>query len=86
MLESEILEAARARLSLIGKTATDVAEELGVSKVIVRGVLDGKFKGTRGDAHKVAVALGIKRGIIVADGVSISDAMKAAEAMKAAAA
>lgn len=80
------LEEARDNLSRIGKTATDVARELGVSKQVVLGVLDGRFKGTRGDAHKVAVALGIKRGIIVADGVSISDAMKAAEAMKAAAA
>jgi gp16 family phage-associated protein len=74
------LEEAKARLSRIGKTAGDLARELGVSNAIVRGVLDGRFKGTRGDAHKVAVALGLKEGIIVADGASIADAMKAAAA------
>ncbi|WP_288804179.1 AAA family ATPase [uncultured Novosphingobium sp.] len=45
------LEEAKARLTYIGKTAGDVARELGVSNAIVRGVLDGRFKGTRGDAH-----------------------------------
>ena len=74
------LEEARSRLSRIGKTAVDVAKELGVSTTVVRGVLDGKFKGTRGDAHKVAVALGIKDGVIVADNMSIGDAMKVAAA------
>lgn len=74
------LKEAKVRLSRIGKTASDVARELGVSKTVVCGVLDGRFKGTRGDAHKVAVALGIKDGIIVEDGMSISDAMKVAAA------
>lgn len=73
-------EEARARLSRLGKTASDVALELGVSKQIVLGVLNGTFKGARGDAHKVAVALGMKNGIIVDDRMSISDAMKAAAA------
>lgn len=80
MSECVSLEEAKARLSRIGKTAGDVARELGVSSAIVRGVLDGRFKGARGDAHKVAVALGIKDGVIVEDGMSISDAMKAAAA------
>lgn len=74
------LEEARSRLSRIGKTMGDVARELGVSKVIVKGVLDGRFKGERGDAHKVAVALGIKDGMIVPDDMSISEAMKRATA------
>lgn len=77
MSTSITLEEARSRLSRIGKTAVDVARELGVSKQVVRGVLDGKFKGTRGDAHKVAVALGLKDGLIVQDGMSIADAIKA---------
>ena len=80
MPECVSLEEAKARLSRIGKTAGDVARELGVSSAIVRGVLDGRFKGARGDAHKVAVALGVKDGVIVEDGMSISDAMKAAAA------
>lgn len=80
MTEPVSLEEARDRLSRIGKTVADVARELGVSQSIVRGVLSGRFKGAHGDAHKVAVALGLKNGIIVADGMSISDAMKAAAA------
>lgn len=80
MSECVSLEEARARLSRIGKTAGDVARELGVSKGVVRGVLEGRFKGTRGDAHKVAVALGLKDGVIIEDGMSISEAMKAAAA------
>ncbi|MFN3676808.1 MAG: hypothetical protein ACK4TC_12580 [Sphingomonas pseudosanguinis] len=73
-------EEAKTRLSRIGKTAADVARELGVSGAIVRGVLDGTLKGAAGDAHKVAVALGMKDGVIVDDRMSISDAMKAAAA------
>lgn len=71
------LEEARDRLSRIGRTAADVARELGVSKAVVLGVLDGRFKGTRGDGHKVAVALGLKDGIIVADDAPICEALKA---------
>lgn len=73
-------EEAKARLSRIGKTATDVARELGVSGAIVRGVLDGTLKGASGDAHKVAVALGLKDGLIVDTRLSIDEAMKAAAA------
>ena len=80
MAETINLEEARARLSRIGKTAVDVAKELGVSSQIVRGVLRGDFKGERGDAHKVAVALGIKDGIILADCESIADAIRRAAA------
>lgn len=72
------LEEARHRLSRIGKTPADVARELGVSKGIVRGVLDGRFKGSRGDAHKVAVTLGLKDGLIVAEDMSLAEAMKVA--------
>lgn len=72
------IEEAKVRLSRMGKTAADVGRELGVSKAIVLGVLDGRFKGTRGDAHKVAVALGIKDGVILDDATSIAEAMKAA--------
>lgn len=72
------MEEAKLRLSRMGKTAADVGRELGVSKAIVLGVLDGRFKGTRGDGHKVAVALGLKDGVIVDEGASICEAVKAA--------
>jgi gp16 family phage-associated protein len=68
----------RAALSRIGKTHGDVARELGVDRSIVRGVLYGHLKGLRGDAHKVAVALGMKNGVIVDDTTPIAEAMKAA--------
>ena len=74
------LEEARTRLSLIGKSATDLARELGVSREIVSAVLSGRLKGTRGDAHKVAVALGLKNGVIIQNGTSISEAMRAVAA------
>lgn len=68
----------REALSRIGKSHADVARELGVDRAIVRGVLYGHLKGTRGDAHKVAVALGIKDGVIVDDATPLIEAMKAA--------
>lgn len=73
-------EEAKARLSRIGKTATDVARELGVSGPVVRGVLNGSLTGASGDAHKVAVALGMKAGVIIDDSLPIGEAMKAAAA------
>ena len=74
------LEEARGRLSRIGKTHAQIAKELDVDIAIVRGVLYGQLKGARGDAHKVAVALGLKDGVIVDGDTSIADAMKAAAA------
>lgn len=71
-------EEVRASLSRIGKTQVDVARELRVPVAILRGVLDGRLKGTRGDAHKVAVALGLKEGVVVENGESIAAAIRAA--------
>ena len=73
-------KAIRENLSRIGKTPGDVARELGVDRATVDGVLSGRLQGKRGDAHKVAVALGIKDGIIVTEDMSIADAMKLAAA------
>lgn len=73
-------KAIREALSRIGKSHDDVARELGVDRAVVRGVLYGHLKGTRGDAHKVAVALGLKDGVIVEDATSIVEAVKAAVA------
>lgn len=70
-------EEAKARLSRIGKTQTELAHELNVDWSTVQGVLSGRLQGTRGDAHKVAVALGMKDGVIVEANTSISEAIKA---------
>ena len=72
------LEEIRDRLSRIGKTPVDIGRELDVPVPTVRGVLEGRLKGNRGDAHKVAVALGLKEGVIVADDMPIAEAMKLA--------
>lgn len=73
-------KAIRSRLSHIGKTPVDIARELGVPVAIVRGVIDGRIKGDRGAAHKVAVTLGLKKGVIVPDDMPTSEALKSAAA------
>ena len=72
------LKAIRDSLSRIGKTQSDIARELNVDFSTVQGVMSGRLKGSRGDAHKVAVTLGIKEGVIVGEGISIADAIRAA--------
>lgn len=78
MSDTLSLSEARHRLRAVGKTTVDLARELGVSKGTVRGVLGGRFKGDRGDAHKVAVALGLKIGSVIQDNQPIADAIRAA--------
>ena len=68
----------REGLARLGKTQTDLAGELGVKPSIVRGVLYGTLKGRNGEAHKVAVLLGLKEGVVVAGDTPIADALKAA--------
>ncbi|WP_454887852.1 hypothetical protein [Sphingomonas oryzagri] len=78
MARRQTLEVIRDGLSRIGKSQADIARELNVDQSTVQGVMCGRLKGARGDAHKVAVALGLKRGVIVDDATSIADAIKAA--------
>ena len=56
---------ARAEFRRIGKSIAAWAREHGVHRQTVYSVLEGKKKCERGDAHKVAVLLGIKDGVIV---------------------
>jgi len=58
-------EAVRAELIRRGKSIADWSRDNGCNADIVRGVLLGRLKGNRGEAHKVAVLLGIKDGEIV---------------------
>lgn len=80
MSNAQNLEMIRDALARVGKSHGDLARELGVDRHVVRGVLYGRLKGSRGDAHKVAVALGIKDGVIVDGATSIADTIKAAVA------
>ncbi|MEP7221541.1 MAG: hypothetical protein ABI673_02610 [Novosphingobium sp.] len=77
-LEKE--KAIRETLLRMGKSYSDVARELGVDLTVVQGVICGRLKGKWGDAHKVAVTLGLKDGVIVADNVPLADAIKALRA------
>jgi gp16 family phage-associated protein len=46
-----------------GVTITRWAREHGLNEAMTYQVLYGKKKGVRGEAHRVAVALGLKHGI-----------------------
>lgn len=56
---------AREEFRRTGKTISSWARDHGVHKGTVYQVLGGYKKCERGDAHKVAVLLGIKDGVIV---------------------
>jgi gp16 family phage-associated protein len=64
MARVRTLEEARAELDRRGKSIRQFAREIGVSDRIVYEVLRGRFKGRRGQAHKAAVLLGIKDGVV----------------------
>lgn len=78
MAEVLSLEEARARLRYLGLSHRELSRRLGVSISIVRSVLAGRTRGLYGDSHKVAVALGIKEGMILPDGQPIYEALKVA--------
>jgi gp16 family phage-associated protein len=47
-----------------GKTITQLARELGVSRLAVTQLLHGYTRGRYGVAHRIAVKLGIKAGTV----------------------
>lgn len=55
---------AREKLNKAGKTVCDWARSNDVDPDITYRVLAGRLKGRSGEAHKVAVLLGIKDGVI----------------------
>lgn len=56
---------ALAGLRRAGLSIPQWAEANGFNSATVKAVLYGHNKGHRGEAHKVAVALGIKKGTVV---------------------
>ena len=56
---------AKAWLEYQGKSVQEFARDHGVDPATTYLVLAGRKKGKRGEAHKVAVLLGMKDGIIV---------------------
>ncbi|SFT49376.1 DNA-binding protein [Pseudomonas marincola] len=57
-------EQARAVLDREGKTIAAFARQHGLNKNLVSDLLNGRKKGKRGEAHKAAVLLGIKDGVV----------------------
>ena len=58
---------AKAWLAAQGKSIKKFAEEHDLDPATTYQVLAGKKKGRYGEAHKVAVLLGIKDGVVVDD-------------------
>ena len=65
ILQMKTASEAKAEMLRRGETAADWARKHGVSGDLVRGVLSGRVRGRNGEAHKIAVLLGIKEGVIV---------------------
>lgn len=59
------LRQARQQLDARGESVADFARRHGIKPAAVYHVLYGIKKGRRGEAHRAAVALGVKAGIEV---------------------
>jgi gp16 family phage-associated protein len=57
-------EQARAALDREGQSIAAFARIHGLNKNLVSDLLNGRKKGKRGQAHKAAVLLGIKEGVV----------------------
>jgi gp16 family phage-associated protein len=55
------LHQVKARFEAEGVSVAEWARRQGFDARLVYRVLDGSVKGTRGEAHRIAVALGLKR-------------------------
>ncbi len=54
----------RDELDRRGVTIRETALEIGVSDRVLYDLLRGRFKGRRGQAHRAAVLLGMKDGVL----------------------
>ena len=61
---TKTIDEVRAELDRRGLTVRDWARDHGVSERVVYELLRGRFKGRRGQAHKAAVLLGLKDGVV----------------------
>ncbi|PAU55208.1 DNA-binding protein [Pseudomonas frederiksbergensis] len=57
-------EQARADLDRKGVSIAEFSRKHGLNKNLVSDLLNGRIKGRRGEAHRAAVLLGIKDGVI----------------------
>ena len=65
---------AKAWLEHQGKSVQEFAREHGIDPATTYQVLAGRKKGKRGEAHKVAVLLGMKDGIIPSQATHLVEA------------
>ena len=72
-IDKERARRAREAIERLGISQTALARALGVNPRIVNEVVRGRLVGVRGDTHKVAVALGIKDGVIPPKDASAED-------------
>lgn len=70
---------ARTKFSRTGLSIRKWARQFGVSERLVTEVLAGRRKGVRGQSHKIAVALGLKDGVIVPEGMDPITAIRMGE-------
>ena len=57
-------EQARADLDRRGISIAEFSRKYGLNKNLVSDLLNGRIKGRRGEAHRAAVLLSIKDGVI----------------------
>ncbi|MDF2640978.1 MAG: hypothetical protein K0R45_250 [Pseudomonas sp.] len=57
-------EQAREALNRRGISIAEFSRKNGLNKNLVSDLLNGRIKGRRGEAHRAAVLLGIKDGVI----------------------
>ncbi|MFJ4587721.1 DNA-binding protein [Pseudomonas moraviensis] len=57
-------EQAREALDRKGMSIAEFSRKNGLNKNLVSDLLNGRIKGRRGEAHRAAVLLGIKDGVI----------------------
>lgn len=60
-------EQARAKLDREGISIAEFSRKHGLNKNLVSDLLNGRKKGRRGEAHRAAVLLGIKEGVVQPD-------------------
>lgn len=59
-ITTDALEEARRRFFLDGQSVADWARTHGFNVQLTYSVLNGRLRARRGEAHKIAVALGLK--------------------------
>ena len=79
-IDKERSRRAREALDRVGIPQTTLARALGVSVKLVNEIARGRIIGRRGKAHKVAVALGLKEGVILPEDATTQELIERLQA------